>query len=206
MPANSVSERELTLLRRAAEQGNVEAQWQLGLLYAGGDESLKPDYVEASEWIQRAAEQGFARAQSVLAWLYANGYGVQQDDDKAGQWYMTAAKQGGGKDQYMIATMYRFGRYGVACDLAEMLNWYQLAAQQNYAPAQYALGKLLIKGDKVARDDMAAFQWLSLAHVNGSKKSEALLKQLMQSMPAEQLEQAKQLMMNPAQQASLRSV
>lgn len=195
--ANRISEQELSLLRRAAENGHVEAQWQLGLMYADGD-AVKLDYVQAAAWIRRAAEQGFVRAQSVLGWLFANGLGVRQNSEEAGRWYRTAAEQGSAKDQYMVATMYRFGRYGVEKDLAEMLRWYQAAADQGFAPAQYALGKLLVEGRLIPRDHILAFQWLSLADANGSAAAGKHLQRLMQEMSTEQIEESKARMLAPS--------
>ena len=194
---NCVSEQELQLLRRAAENGHVEAQWQLGLMYADGD-AVKLDYVQAAAWIKRAAEQGFARAQSVMGWLCANGLGVHANSEEAGRWYRAAAEQGSAKDQYMVATMYRFGRYGVEKDLAAMLRWYQAAADQGFAPAQYALGKLLVEGRLIPQDHVLAFQWLSLASANGSAAAGNRLQRLMQGMDPEQIEEAKARMLAPS--------
>ena len=198
---NRISEQEMNLLRRAAENGHVEAQWQLGLMYADGD-AIKLDYVQAAAWIKRAAEQGFVRAQSVMGWLFANGLGVHQNSQEAGRWYLTAAEQGSAKDQYMVATMYRFGRYGVEKDRTEMLRWYQAAADQGFAPAQYALGKMLVEGHLVPKDLILAFQWLSLAGVNGSTAAGKHLQQLMRRMSPEQVEEAKARMLAPSTPAS----
>jgi TPR repeat protein len=52
--------------------------------------------------------------------------------------------------------------------------------------AQFALGRMLMEGKGVVRDDAAAMQWLSLAHVNGSKRAEDYIKTLLKRMdPAE---------------------
>lgn len=192
----AVSPQELALLRHAAESGNVEAQWQLGLLYASGH-GMPLDYVTAAGWIERAAEQGFASAQSVLAWLFANGLGVERNDNEAGRWYLKAAQQGAQKDQFMVATMYRLGRYGVEQNAERMLHWYQLAAQQGHAASQFALGKLLVEGKQVQADQETAFQWLTLADVNGHKKAGDWLRRLIAEMPTESLESAKQRMLDP---------
>lgn len=196
-----VSPQELSLLTQAAEQGHAEAQWQLGLIYASGDSGLRLDYVRAAGWIEQAAKQGFARAQSVLAWLFANGLGVRQDNEQAGFWYLRAAEQGGARDQYMVATMYRFGRYGAPRDAGRMLHWYQLAADQGFAPAQYALGRLLLDGTKVPQDLETAFQWLSLAQVNGSSRAEPALKSVIERLPAERLQALKAQMLAAGSEA-----
>jgi len=48
-------------LRKAAEQGDAEAQYNLGVRYANG-EGVPEDYKEAVKWFRKAAEQGFAAA------------------------------------------------------------------------------------------------------------------------------------------------
>ena len=79
--------------RKAAKQGHLEAQDNLGLCYRDGLGVAK-DYVEAVKWFRKAAEQGNASAQYNLGACYENGYGVTQDDAEAERWYRKAAKQG----------------------------------------------------------------------------------------------------------------
>ena len=125
-------------------------------------------------------------AQSTLAWLYANGYGVRQDDDAAREWYLKAAEQGSPKDQYVVGTMYRFGQFGAGRDPGAAVDWYRSAAEQGFSPAQFALGRMLMDGKHVPEDRIGAFQWLSLAHVNGSKRAQDAVKELLKRMtPAE---------------------
>ena len=193
--------RGLCLLVPLAEAGEAVAQYRLGILYANA-EGVPLDYIEAARWLRRAAEQGYARAQSILAWLYASGYGVEQDDRQAGIWYLRAAEQGLPKDQYTVAAMYRWGRYGVGRDPREMLRWYQLAANQGFAPAQYALGQLLARGEQVPKDEVTAFQWLSLAIVNGSETAKKALMELTARMTPEQIDTAKSQMIETAERQS----
>ena len=49
----------------AAEQGNAEAQFNLGVMYDNG-QGVKQDYFKAVEWYQKAAEQGHPLAQIYL--------------------------------------------------------------------------------------------------------------------------------------------
>ena len=79
--------------RVRAEQGSAEAQYQLGLSYAGG-RGVSQDYSEAVRWYRRAAEQGDARALDSLAYMFYRGLGVPQDHAEAARWYRRAADQG----------------------------------------------------------------------------------------------------------------
>ena len=51
--------------RKAAEQGDADAQYNLGISYDRG-EGVPQDYVEAVKWYRKAAEQGDADAQNKL--------------------------------------------------------------------------------------------------------------------------------------------
>ncbi len=174
----------------SAEAGNTKAQYALGMCYANGEE-LPLNYVEAARWIASAAQHGLAEAQSTLGWLHANGFGVEQSDTEAGRWYLEAAHSGLASAQYTVGGMYRWGRYGVERDLTEALTWLRRAAEQNLAAAQFALGRLLAAGREVPEQPVAAFQWLSLAILNGSEPAKETLAELSGRMPPEQVEQAK---------------
>ena len=80
-------------LRKLAEQGDPDAQWQLGILYHDGDGVPKDDAV-AMQWYERAAQQGYVRAQSTLGAYYWAGRGVQQDLSKSYFWSQLALAQG----------------------------------------------------------------------------------------------------------------
>ena len=48
--------------RKAAEQGDSMAQFNLGLMYDNG-RGVPQDNTEAAKWYRKAAEQGYANAQ-----------------------------------------------------------------------------------------------------------------------------------------------
>jgi TPR repeat protein len=184
-------------LRQAAKQGNPEAQYRLGMMYANG-EGMELDHAKAAELLLAAAKQGQTAAQTTLGWLYANGYGVTQDDERARTWYQRAAELGDVKAQYTLGTMYRFGQMGVEKDGGQASHWYLKAADQGLAAAQFALGRLLMDGKLVAKDEEAALQWLSLAHVNGSAKAEETIKTLIARMDPEAVRRAQAAMLSQA--------
>ncbi len=55
----------------AAEQGYVEAQFNLGMMYADG-QGVAEDYAEAIKWLKLAAEQKFEAAQFKLELMHLN--------------------------------------------------------------------------------------------------------------------------------------
>jgi TPR repeat protein len=72
----------------AAEQGLRDAQTQLGILYAAGNEGdLERDYEQAYQWFTRSAHRGDSTAQFFLGRMYAEGLGIEQDLVNAHMWY-----------------------------------------------------------------------------------------------------------------------
>ena len=72
------------LYRKAAEQGNADAQLNLGAMLDKG-QGVAQDYAEAAKWWRRAAEQD-SLAQRNLGWHYARGDGLPQDFVQAYMW------------------------------------------------------------------------------------------------------------------------
>lgn len=118
-------------IRRAAEQGDPEAQTQLGTLYQQGD-GVPEDDAEGVAWYRRAAGQGYADAQFLLGFVYSNGEGVPLDDAESLASFRRAAEQGHDAAQWMLGTMYVWGeRRGVPRDDVAAYMWLHLAVSQN---------------------------------------------------------------------------
>jgi len=75
-------------LRRLADQGDAQAQYNLGL-------GVAQDYQEAVRWYRLAAEQGHASGQFSLGAMYTAGQGVPKDYVLAHMWLNLAAAKGG---------------------------------------------------------------------------------------------------------------
>ena len=94
-------------LRARAEAGDAEAQVNLGLMYANG-EDVPQDDPKAVRWFRLAADQGNAVAQAYLGLAYADGLGVPQDDAEAVRWYRAAGHHA--KAKHNLKVMYADGR------------------------------------------------------------------------------------------------
>ena len=90
LSAQSIDVKKLIQL---ANQGNVEAQYNLSGMYYNG-RGVPQDYAEAVKWLRLPADQGFAEAQSILGAMYYNGEGVPQDYVQAHMWLNLAAAKG----------------------------------------------------------------------------------------------------------------
>jgi len=109
-----------------AEQGNLDAQYNLGVAYQYGH-GVTRDHAAAASWFRKAANQGLAAAQLSLGVLYENGVGVPQDFASAVSWYRKAAEQGNTAAQLNLGVMYQNG-WGVAQNYVIAHMWFTLAA------------------------------------------------------------------------------
>src|SRR4051794_21569754 len=71
--------------RKAADQGNAEAQNTIGEMYLKG-QGVPQDYAQAMRWYRKAADQGLAEARNNIDYLYSRGLGVPQDCAAATKW------------------------------------------------------------------------------------------------------------------------
>lgn len=85
--------RAVALWRKAAGQGDVDAQSSLGYVYYSGL-GVAQSYEEAAKWYREAAEAGAADAQHNLGVMYFYGQGVEKDNALAMAWCMVANANG----------------------------------------------------------------------------------------------------------------
>jgi TPR repeat protein len=113
------------LYRKAATQGNGEAQKLLGGMYAFGD-GVPQDDAQAAMWLRKAAEQGDAEAQFEVGTMYFAGRGVPQDFVQTHMWFNLAAAGAPSAEARDRAVKARDG-------LAHMMTPDQLAEAQRLA-------------------------------------------------------------------------
>ena len=162
---NGQYEQAFPMCSKAAEQGNADAQYILGVMYDSG-EGVRQDYAEALKWYRKAAEQGLVEAQFYLGLMYYSGQGVQQDYAEALKWYRKAIERGNASAQFFLGLMYYSGE-GVREDYAEAVKWYRKAAEQGVARAQLNLGWMYASGKGVRQDYAEASKWYRKAAEQG---------------------------------------
>jgi uncharacterized protein len=110
-------------LRKAADQGDAEAQQGVGTLYRDGL-GVPHDYMQAMGWFRKAADQNYALAQAKIGGMYLEGLGVAEDHKQDLTWYRKAARQ------------------GVPQSNSEAAAWYRKAADKGFKSAQEKLADL----------------------------------------------------------------
>ena len=151
--------------RKAAEQGDANAQYNLGYCYYNG-EGVAKDAIEGVKWYRKAAEHGNTAAQCGLGLSYSLGEGVAIDTVEAVKWYRKAAEQGDATAQCCLGQCYKRGE-SVVKDVLEAVKWYRKAAEQGDAAAQYYLGQCYKDGEGVVKGDVEAVKWYRKAAEQG---------------------------------------
>ncbi len=160
---------------KAAEQGNAEAQHELGYMYYNG-KGVQRDYAKAAEWYSRAAEQEYAEAQYNLGNMYRNSYGVPFNYTKALELYSKAVKNSKKKDfVYVfgisrIAEMYKKG-LGVKKDEKKIFELY-LSIAEGSSTTQNELGSMCERGEGVKKSAYDAYVWYYLSYLTEKDNNE----------------------------------
>ena len=80
-------------LREAAEAGDADACYRLGLAYRQGERPRPKDDLTAVLWFRQAAERGHPAAMAALAEAYLGGHGVLRDAREAQRWSEAARRE-----------------------------------------------------------------------------------------------------------------
>ena len=160
-PPHGFNPREFLQLHAAAESGNAEARFGVGVMFALGVIVTDQSDAEATALFRKAADQGYAPAQITLGRMYADGNGVDADRAEAARWFRLAAEQQNRDGQTYLGLMYGVGE-GVEQDYGESVRLLRLAAAQGDGVAQARLGDMYAYGEGVERNPDEADTWYRL--------------------------------------------
>lgn len=145
-----------------AQQGDSEAQNQLGMDYLLGINGQSKNSQQAVYWFRKAAERNLDVAQLNLGIQYHLGNGVPKNEQESIKWVHQAASQG------LIPAQTRLGAfYGIKKNYQESFKWFNLAAQQKDPIAQFHVGLIYMLGQSVKKNATEGFRWLLLSAQQG---------------------------------------
>jgi len=120
----------LDQLMKAADQGDTQAAYMMGLIYDYGHR----DQQKAAAYFKTAADKGDADAEFKLGWACLTGGGVIKDVNQALSWFQKSAEQGNVNAQFNLGTLYSAGGT-VPRDWKQAFFWLEKAADQGNAAA-----------------------------------------------------------------------
>ncbi|MDB5233943.1 MAG: sel1 repeat family protein [Hymenobacter sp.] len=172
----------LPTLKRAAELGNAEAQYNYGICFQQGIGAAKND-ATAHEWFLKSAGQGYKDAQYKVAFNYSAGRGVPQDYQKGFQWSLKCAEQEDTDCMFNVVSCYMQGA-GTAKNIDSLLVWAvrlaklpnpeNLRVSGNITNARENLAMLYRDGTVLPKDLTKSYAWL-LAYNENKRDSSVLL-------------------------------
>lgn len=172
----------------AADNGNADAMFHLGLCYHDGF-GVEKDANEAVKWYQKAVNGGNAEAQAYLdaltsvidevkqlteaaengdadamrtvAFAYFAGSGVKPSDEEAAKWFLKAAENGNVSAMYDVGLCYEQG-VGVKTNAEEAVKWFRMSADKGFADGLLKLSMCYQNGFGVEKDEAEAEKWYGL--------------------------------------------
>jgi hypothetical protein len=137
-----------------AEQGDVEAQYDIGSMYERGRGTVK-NLGKAFDWYSKAANQNDEKAAYKIGRAYLEGKGVRKNNKKALSWFKKSAKKNYSRAQYYLGVMYENGK-GVRTNYDEAIKWYKRALDGGYRNASDGIKRASKAKRSILRKQRAA--------------------------------------------------
>ncbi len=172
----------------AAQQGDVDAQYNLGCLYVRG-EGVPQNRAWAIDWLQRAADQDDLDA---ATWLLFSSplteerrkqyfarrlrptdrfrltFVVRLSDGKIHQRPCSTDEKDGAAIEFDLGLHYDTGSAGFPKDDRQAAEWYRRASERDFAPAQTKLAYLYAAGRGVEKSQIEAARLFRRAAEQGN--------------------------------------
>ncbi|MBV7317419.1 tetratricopeptide repeat protein [Shewanella sp. NIFS-20-20] len=157
-----------------AEQGDGEAQYQLGLLLLRGL-GVTSDPEEAQQWFQKSADSGNAHAQFQVSQFHDRKFQSSENPEhgiKAFNWLKKACDKGSWEAQTKMGQIYLDGLQieglEVSPDQGTAAFWFRRAAKNGSSNANYQLAKLLDANPKLAKNGEESLDYYKKAAEQGN--------------------------------------
>jgi TPR repeat protein len=179
----------------AAQQGDVDARYNLGCLYVRG-EGVPQNKASATEWLQRAADQGDLDAATWLLFAreitddrrkeffsrklnptdrFRLTFVVQLSNGQIHRRPCATDEKDGARIAFSLGVLYEAGEAGFVQDDRQAAEWYRRASDRNVADAQTRLAYLYAAGRGVERNQIEAARLFRRAAEQGDGIAQANL-------------------------------
>lgn len=173
----------LPILKKSAEMGNAEAQYNYGYFLQNGAEEAK-DEKEAVKWFEKSSKNGFNDGHYAMMMAYGKGQGVEQNSEKAFSYALKCASNDDATCMWNVVNCYATGN-GVNKDIYKFKEWLirlaKLPNPENLAMSGYItsarleLAHFYRNGEYFYKDNYQSYLWYLI--YNESKVDFSILKQ-----------------------------
>lgn len=182
----------LTWLRMAAEQGHVQAQFELARAHNFGQAGAQ-NFHEAAKWYGLAAKQGSPDALYHLGMLYRFGQGVPQDYKAAFALFSTAAEKGHKDARFEFGRCFAQGQ-GTQQDYKAAYTIFRSLAVEQHLEGLDQMALFYLEGMAVRQNRIAAYALYNFMATKFEHSSSAARREKVKSqLTRDDVERAQQL-------------
>ena len=160
------------MLQRAADNGNADAQWELGLMYEFSNQ-VTQDESKALELYRKSADAGSPIGLYMLAHCYQHGIAIEEDlavsDSLYTQSFNELIQLAPQEDIYVlnfVGSAYFWGD-GVKLDRQKAFEYYLISANKGNPETQYKVGNCYETGQGTEQDLDQAIIWYQKSAAQG---------------------------------------
>ena len=196
----------IPILIEAAELGNAESQYNLGVCYQFGYGTDQNDSI-ATSWYLKSAEQGWTDGEYKMSYAYIKGTGIEKNEQKAFVYTLKCATKKDVECIFNLISCYTDG-IGTEKDSVQVLEWaVELAKMETsenlnvsgkITSARLNLAHMFMNGKGVNKDIVKSYTWFIIYNESKSdfsvrvqEQQIALIKKLEEQLSHEQIANAK---------------
>ncbi|MCA1909409.1 MAG: sel1 repeat family protein [Magnetospirillum sp.] len=170
-------------LSQMAAEGDVQSQFDYGMLLLKGGKAVKKNPAQAQEWLVLAASNGHAEAAATLAQGFEQGQFGKADLTEAANWWYRAGDLGDEKARQRFLGLYLDGHTDSIGGPAGV-RWLEQWAAKDDVRAILALGRIYEFGDGIVVDHAKAQSWYRIAAFAGNMDAQYRLGSMLLAEPA----------------------
>ena len=196
----------IPILIEAAELGNAESQYNLGVCYQFGYGTDQNDSI-ATSWYLKSAVQGWTDGEYKMSYAYIKGTGIEKNEKKAFDYTLKCATKKDVECIFNLISCYTDG-IGTEKDSVKVLEWaIELAKMETsenlnvsgkITSARLNLAQMFMNGKGVNKDIVKSYTWFIIYNESKSdfsvrvqEQQIALIKKLEEQLSHEQKANAK---------------
>ena len=155
----------IPILIEAAELGNAESQYNLGVCYQFGYGTDQNDSI-ATSWYLKSAEQGWTDGEYKMSYAYIKGTGIEKNEQKAFVYTLKCATKKDVECIFNLISCYTDG-IGTEKDSVQVLEWaVELAKMETsenlnvsgkITSARLNLAQMFMNGEGVNKDIVKSY-------------------------------------------------
>jgi TPR repeat protein/protein-arginine kinase activator protein McsA len=154
-----LSEMEPEEVQRVADNGRVDAQFQLAEWHYEGKSGFSRDLNKAKSLYQAAADGGHSEAQRKFGNMLLNGEAGDKNYALAKTYFTLSSEQGNPKAIHQIGYMHQLG-LGGATDVDQAIYFYERSAKHGNVDSMFNLGTMLLDKELGPVNPSEGVKWL----------------------------------------------